>query len=659
MLVACEHKVDSKTSSNAQDQEEKYLSSAFENLNSQKKPDSIQIALLKKLEERIDKLSNDILKNKYQLVLSYNYLELGDSIKFRESNQKARKLAEKLKDSAAIAASFWDLGDFYQSRNLKDSAYYYYNNAQKMYDALNEDYSAARILLNMAIIQKNIKDYTGSEITTTKAISLLKPLEKSNQLYSAYNNLGIVFNELEDYQRSLAYYKQAELYLNQENQIDRFPSLWNNIGIVYHNKGNYIKAHEYYQKALNFRDSIVKNNPELYAMLLDNYSYNRFKAKDTTNVLTTLKYALNIRESHNLVAGEIINKIHLAEYYIRKKDTTIAISYLEDAKSQSIRSQNTRDILTSLKLLSELSKKHSSEYASEYIRLSDSLYKEERDTRNKFARIRFETDEYISRSEKLNEKITQLSLIAVTSLFIISLIYIIFFVKSRNKELRLIKQRQRANIEIYNLTLAQKRNFEEGKDREKHRMSRELHDGVLGKLFGIYLSLDALNDESKKEAVKRRKRYIQELKTISDEIRSISQELSLSQTYDVNFQTLICEYIDQVKENNSQVFFDLSIDNDIPWEDIADEIKMNFYKILQEGLHNIQKHARASKVSIYFNLCGKNLKLSIKDNGIGFNKKNFTGIGLKNMRSRAKSIGANLSIQSSKEGTIISLQLQI
>ena len=659
-ILGCENKSNSNVSQDDHSRDIKYISSGLNNIKSQNQSRTIQLEILKKIEKRIDRLNNGKLKNKYQLKLSYHYLILEDSLNFRRSNQIARSLAEKLEDSSAVAASFWDLGDFLQSRNIKDSAYYYYNNSQKIYKALNQDFNTSRLLLNMAIIQKNIKDYTGSEVTTTEAIRLLKPLEKYKQLYSAYNNLGIIYNELENYEKSLIYYKKAESYLRSTNKTDLFPSLWNNIGIIYNNSGDYKTASNYYSRALSFNDSIVKNDGKLYAMLLDNYSYNRIKAKDTNGVLPVFKYSLNIRDSLNLLAGQIINKIHLAEYYVLIKDTSTAISYLKKAKAQAIESQNTRDVLSSLKLLAEISGNNSLKYANEYIDLSDSLYKEERETRNKFTRIRFETDEYISKSQKLSEKVTQISLIGVTVLLFISIVYIIFFIRLRNKELRLIKQRQNANIEIYNLTLAQKKNYEAGKEREKHRMSRELHDGVLGKLFGIRLSLDSLNDQINEEAVRKRKRYIQELKVISEEIRSISHELSLSETYEVNFQTLILEFIDQVKEQNENIFFDFYMEKSIPWKSVEDEVKMNYYKILQETIFNIQKHAHANKVLIRFDLFGKILTLTVTDNGIGFNKMNSeNGIGIRNMHSRAKSINSNLSISNNAQGTTVCLEHQI
>ena len=56
---------------------------------------------------------------------------------------------------------------------------------------------------------------------------------------------------------------------------------------------------------------------------------------------------------------------------------------------------------------------------------------------------------------------------------------------------------------------------------KKKRISQEIHDGVLGRLFGTRLSLDSLNFSEGKDAVKSRMQYISELKTIEEDIRKI------------------------------------------------------------------------------------------------------------------------------------------
>lgn len=634
--------------------------SLLKNLNSQNLSNIEKKEILEQAYLRTSKFQNDSLRNKALLQISYQYLKLEDSIAFKRTNKETRKLAVALQDSAVIAATYWDLGNYYQSENINDSAYYFFHRAEEIYNQIKNSYYSARMLLNMAIIQNDIKDYTGSEITTTKAISLLKSLKKYKHLYRAYNNLGIVFQELEDYDRALYYYEKASDYLEKAGRKDLLPSLWNNIGIVYNNRKEYDKAAEYYNKALNYDQNLINSDPELYAMLLDNRAYNQFQSGDTTGILPQFYKALGIRIKLNDVPGIIINKLHLAEYFLEEKDTAAAIAYASRAKKLAKKTQNSRDLLASLLVLSKAVPDSSLFYSQEYIRISDSLQQRERATRNKFARIRFETDEYISKTENLSEKITFISLAALGVILIFSLLYIIKHQRSRNKELNLIQQKQKANREILDLMLDRQKNFEEGREKEKKRISRELHDGILGDLSGVRMSLDALNEDDNVDIKKKRFRYIEKIGDITEEIRVLSHELNKSPIVDVGFDTLIGEFIKKEDQENIKII--PRINNSIDWDKIEDDIKINIYRIIQEAVHNIYKHSMATEIILSIRKINDLLILTIEDNGRGFvyNEDNI-GIGLENMKSRAKNIHGKLdffSRTSGKTGTTIRLCLR-
>lgn len=591
-------------------------------------------------------LQNDSLKNELLLEISYQYLKTGDSISFLNANQVAREFSNQIKDSSSLAAGQWDLAHFYHSHNREDSAYFYYNNAQKIYQDLGDEYKSARLLLNMAIIQKNIKDYTGSEVSTTNAITLLKPLKAYKQLYAAYNNLGIIFGELEQYDKALEYFKIGVSYLEKSGKKNLYPSVWNNIGVVYRDSKNYRDALTYFQKALDFNSNIKETDPKLFAMILDNRAHVKLRLKDTVGIYEDFFEALEIRKNLGLEAGVSINQLHLAELFLEKGDTLKANEYALKAKKIAKEIQNSRDLLRAINLLSQLDPQKSLAYANEYIVLNDSLQKREREVRNKFARIRFETDQYISETEKLNQRIFRISLISFGVLLVLVLLYLVKDQRSKNK---VIKIKQQANQEIYNLILAQQRNFEEGREKEKQHISRELHDGILGKLFGVRLSLDSLNDEEGQEVQNKRYEYIEEIQKIAEEIRLISHRLSKNSIIDIDFKIVLEELIKKQSHN-----IHLTIDNSINWEQVDNEIKINLYRIIQEAINNIQKHAKATETKVEIFEEEDALKLQVRDNGIGFNTDTVkSGIGLKNMKIRSQNIKGSYSVSSNSAGTFI------
>jgi signal transduction histidine kinase len=81
---------------------------------------------------------------------------------------------------------------------------------------------------------------------------------------------------------------------------------------------------------------------------------------------------------------------------------------------------------------------------------------------------------------------------------------------------------------------------------------------------------------------------------------------------------------------------------------INSAIQTNVYRIIQEQLNNIVKHARAKKVEIHVNLTGDDIKLVVADNGTGFDPELANeGIGMKNIKRRTEMLSGNLTLNTS------------
>ncbi|RTE52500.1 tetratricopeptide repeat protein [Arenibacter aquaticus] len=625
--------------------------------------DSIQYWLAEKnsnsQEEYINNLSkaydlaiqekNDSLKSRHFSKLSYYYSIVGDSLQFRRSNKIALNLSRKLNDSTSLAYNHWDLAFFLEDNAVEDSAYYHFSQAEKIFRALNDTYSAARILYNMATIQANVKDYTGSEITTIQAIELLKPLDKPYNLFLCYNNLGSVTNALNEYDRALEYYEKALFYL-EKSKMDssgRLQSIaHNNIGMVYHQKGNYNRAIESFQKVID-SDSIYFKNISLYAQGLSNYAQSKSIAGDTAGVLNMFNEALKIKDSLDDTRSTAIIHFQIAEYYLGKKDTTTALQYAQNAKNIAEQTSNNRRLLESLELIARLDPINSSRYTQEYIKLNDSLLAEERSARNKFTRIRFETDEFIEQNELLTKQRQLWIGIAATLFVLAGFILIILDQRRKNQKLRFEQAQQKTNQEIFNLLLAQNKKVEEGKQLEKKRISEELHDGILGQMLGIRLILSGLNNKTDSDSVLKRSDLLKKLQQIEEEIRTISHELSrASQEKIHNFIVSIEELVQTIQES-SQMKCHFEYDKIIDYDQLKGDIKINIYRIVQESLQNCIKHAKATEVDVRFESEKDCVKITITDNGVGFDqKKGKRGIGLKNINSRLEKLNGTYDIQS-------------
>ncbi len=613
-----------------------------------------------------ENLKNDSLKGRNLLKIAFEAYRQKNYTFFKKVNKEALSLSLKTKDTFGIADTHWNCGNFFSRKEVNDSAYYHYSEANKLYEVIGDKYYSAKMLYNMSIIQANTKDYTGSEKLMVKAISKFKPLERNLNLYRSYNHLGVIYKELEEYERSVFYHNQALSFLkkikDKKIKNNRFykEGSYNNLSLVYQKWGNHDEAIFYLKEALE-NTKVRIENPKLYARLIDNLAYNKLQKGDVANLSKAFFNALSIRDSLDDTSGIIINKLHLAEYYLKLEDTSQAISFASDANKLAKNANRNRDHLVALKLLSKIDTLNSKKYLNNYITLGDSLQRNERKIREKFTRILFETDEFQEETKRSEQQKKIAFALSIVSVFAISLLYFVKRQHSKNKQLIFESEQQKSNEEIYRLMLKQQSNLEEGRLLERNRISEELHDGVLGRLFGTRLGIGFLDLEGDAEALEKHEKYIDELQSIEKEIRTISHELKNEILSSKLSYVDLIENLLEKQNVKGEYKHTLTFNDDIYWDEVDEKIKINIYRIIQEALQNINKYSKAKNVSIDFDIRDNILNLTMADDGIGFNvKKAAKGIGLLNISSRAKKLGAELIISSTKnQGTEIIVKTPI
>lgn len=570
----------------------------------------------------------------------------------------------KIKDSSSIADVHYLIGDtFRKSTAYADSAYYYYHSAEKIYTSLGSDFKLAKTIYGIAVILKNEKDFIGSEVACFEAISLLDPLYETKSVIEIksyiYNNLGIVFKELDEFEQSIEYNKKALALKNRLNIKSSIDISKNNLANTYKKNTKYNLALTYYREILENKN-LVNERPEFYALVLGNYAHTLYLSKNLKNLPTLYHKALKVSDSVSLNGyNSIIINQHLAEYFHDKtRNLDSARFYAYKAKNISEK-YYTDDLLKSLLLLSKIEDEHVAvQHLNEYIELSDSLQKNERAIRNKFARIRFETGQKEKENIQLTKERMWLFIISVVVVISSFLLYLVIAQRNSNVELKFVQKQQETNEEIYNLMLSQNESIEEARDLEKKRISQELHDGVLGRLFGTRLSLDSLNRNHTEDAINSRGLYINELKAIEDEIRKVSHELNTDFVSGSGFIDIIKTLI-ETQTLAYGLNYSLIHDESISWDDVNNKKKIHIYRIIQETLHNIYKHAKAENLDISLNLKIDVICLMIIDDGVGYDvEKAKSGIGLKNMKSRMNDINGIFKITSLKnKGTTVLVEV--
>ena len=191
---------------------------------------------------------------------------------------------------------------------------------------------------------------------------------------------------------------------------------------------------------------------------------------------------------------------------------------------------------------------------------------------------------------------------------------------------------------------------------ERNRLARELHDAVTQTLFSASLIAEVLPELWKSNPPEAGRR-LAELRTLTRgalaEMRTLLVELRPNALVEVPLPELLRHLAEGVT-GRSLIPIRLEIEGR---GSLPPDIQVTFYRIAQEALNNIVKHAHAEEVTIHLQF-GNCLRLSILDDGIGFDPASIPPdhLGLKIMRERAEAVGAKLAIYSAPgEGSVISV----
>ncbi|MBO3115610.1 sensor histidine kinase [Winogradskyella sp. DF17] len=629
----------------------------------------------KSIEERLNyglrsikyakQIKNDSFELKAQSKLMNVYFDAEDFESYITTNHRIVDLSAKIKDSSRLGKAHFALGYAHQISQQVDSAYYNYSKAAQIFGALNNNEQLSYSLGNLSLIQNEGKDYFGAEENSVRALKAIEKSENTldilDQKWILNTNLGNIAHALRNYDKAIEYHNKALIFAEEigKSYDYKLYSL-NNIAFAKRLQGNYEESKSIFANLIETKN-LLKDNPSFYALVAENLAYSTYLTdnynKNTINELFKMSYAIcDSIEDDFTKTGTVIS---WAKFNKGIGEVERARTLAKEAYHLSKSSETNEILLESMLLLSELNDgSEGKAYLNEHIKLTDSLLQVERNVRNKFARIELETDRLEAENEQISRENLYLVILSVGLLLTAILIYVVISQRAKNRKLKLIQVQQKANEDIYNLMLQQQDKVEEARTVEKKRISEELHDGVLGRLFGTRLSLDSINFKDGKEAMLNRANYIGQLKSIEEDIRKISHELNTDFVSGTGFMDIVAELI----ENQTQAYrlkYDFNYTDDISWDLVSNKTKINLYRIIQESMQNIYKHANAKYIKISISLENNVICLDIIDDGKGFDtSKNRKGIGLKNMTSRVQDIGGKIEFKSQiGNGTTVNVKI--
>lgn len=194
---------------------------------------------------------------------------------------------------------------------------------------------------------------------------------------------------------------------------------------------------------------------------------------------------------------------------------------------------------------------------------------------------------------------------------------------------------------------------------QRRTFARELHDGINQLLVSAKLRLGLFKKKLPADIPQENLEKTEELLNLTiQEVRRISHNLRPILLDDLGLKSALHGLLDTLEEQGNH---DVIRKIRLPEERLPDAIEMTVYRLVQEAITNIQKHADASRIKLIINSTDKYVTVIIEDNGLGFSdSEKSSGIGMMNMRERVELLGGRFSVRSHpKQGTSIRAELAL
>lgn len=474
-------------------------------------------------------------------------------------------------------------------------------------------------------------------------IAAIRKYESKQNLVRAAlirNNIANIYFSLNEHDKAYPFIKECFDEMRKHPDHPYYPSIIGVLAISENNIGLLDSARVHANMGLKAAHN--KNDSTALAIL----NYARGETEMTANNFETalphLKIGLSISKQFNLSQYELMSHILLMKAYIKISEYNLAISHGKSAEQIDIKNKNKT---TTIAIKRGLSQAYRSigDYKTAYnyrVRM-DSLVNVRRNLQTRALTdsllIAFETEkkekDIILKDLEIAQKESQLSkqkwfFVALIIVLLSLIIFIFIYVKFKKIE------QKKLQFEAEKAVLS---SLKDGEERERKRLSSELHDGLASDLTGLKIQLEQLPNIPKN--------LIQSVTNIHKDVRLISHNLSPLILDERGLVGALEYYIDQINSTDLEATFTHNIKNDVI---LSQNAALLLYRTIQEIIQNALKHADCSEISVQMYLKDDLISIAVEDDGKGFNLKDMENShGIVSIKSKIKTLGGAVEINSS------------
>lgn len=545
---------------------------------------------------------------------------------------------------------YFQLGHYFDVRSEYDSAQHYTKLAYKLANKDDPNSAYPTILNSLGANHFRLGEYDEAASYMVLTIEVLETQDKPLHLVYAYNNLATVMGINENYDEAIKYYKKGYAILEEIKDTTIIANIASNTAIYVKKTNNFPEARKWALKAIELGEKY--NRP-------DAYSYGYYIMGTTEEDLD--KSILYIEKAVNK-SRELQNKSVLADaldiygFKLSKKgrhdDARIAIREAIDLHTQS--GYNT-GLLAAYSNAGKIFY-NAGDYknAAEYFHKHDDLYTETLSDENKKRvnelNTKYQTEKkerQIAEQElKILKQQSTLFYALLGAAFLFSIFGGIFIYNRNAQRLKLKQVQQKKEIAVLN-------SFILGEEKERNRISRDLHDSVAAQLGAAKMGLQSIPFLEEKTRNNQLEKTARLIGNIHRDVRRIAHNLL---PITLEKEGLVRALHEFVAEINQLSIIEIKVHNQLsPNFHLPKRNELVLYRIIQELVNNIIQHAAATEATIDLSSAEDELMIRVSDNGVGFttDKENQ---GLYSIRERSSTIGGVFSIKSNEQqGSVATL----
>lgn len=548
------------------------------------------------------------------------YTELGKYNFTLACYDTALQIRTALKDTVSIANSYINYGYVYKDLGKHTEALFYLYKALRTMESIGNKTGIAVACNFIGATYTRKNEWKKSNFYLTKAIEYCKQIHDYDGVGQAYISMAKNYKELKEKEKNRYYLLEALKLYSEINDQRQIAFVYSQLGELYKEDNKYAEAIAAYEKTIQIHEQSgsARSLPVNYANLAELELLTGKPDKALAHAQTALQIATESGSvEHQRQAARVLSQV-----FEKKGNATEALKYYKIYHQLNDTIQNTANI----KVAEEIQTKYETE---------------KKDL------------EIIAKKSELKTEVTKRRTQQFLWLGGVAILLLAFtFTYNRYRW----KQKAKFDAELLKQQELRNKAIIEAEEKERIRIAKDLHDGVGQQISAVKMNLSALEHELKLEQTQKTK--MEALLSLVDdavkEVRGVSHNMMPNALIRSGLGTAVREFVNKLSATDA-----LKINLQIVGlnERLESTTETVLYRVLQECVSNIIKHAHATEINIQLIKHAKNLNMMIEDNGKGFDvsiANSASGIGLKNMQSRVAFLNGTIEFDSTpNRGTTV------